>query len=288
MKPLQLTDPSKQVNHLTQFIYDTVTNAGKSTAIVAISGGIDSTLSLSLTAQALKPSHVYSLHLPTKSSHPIHTQHVKAAEEAAKIPKKNRLHIPINAITQKSWRIIKRYSPSQPSLEKGVPKRTQLNAISADALRLRLANITARSRMLVLYDQAKRLDALVVGTENYSEHLLGYFTRFGDEASDLEPLKHLYKTQVIQIAKHVKIPTDIIDKQPSADLWPGQTDAKELGFTYQQADPILYLHSQGKSNKQIIAAGHDKKLVTAVLGVVEKNTFKQHTPYIPTAKSTNK
>ena len=106
---------------------------------------------------------------------------------------------------------------------------------------LRLGNIMARVRMICLYDLAKQLDALVCGTENKSEKYLGYFTRFGDEASDIEPIMHLYKTEVYELAKHLGIPGAIVAKPPSADLWSEQTDERELGFSYKEADQVLHV-----------------------------------------------
>jgi len=139
--------------------------------------------------------------------------------------------------------------------------------------------MAARVRMVVLYDQAKLENALVVGTENYSEQMLGYFTRFGDEASDIEPIRHLYKTQVYELAKHLGVPQEIVVKEPSADLWRGQTDEGELGFSYAQADPILAMFAQGKSSEDMIKAGCDKKLVEAVLNQVRANNFKHKVPH---------
>ena len=107
---------------------------------------------------------------------------------------------------------------------------------------LRRGNIATRMRMILLYDLAKKYQALVLGTENRSEYLLGYYTRFGDEASDLAPIRELYKTQVKQLACYLKIPEKIINKTPTAGMWIGQTDEGEFGFTYKEADGI---HSSG-------------------------------------------
>src|SRR5437588_246919 len=107
--------------------------------------------------------------------------------------------------------------------------------------RLRLGNIAARVRMIMLFDYAKEKDTIVCVTENKSENLLGYFTRFGDQASDIEPLEHLYKTQIIALATYLNIPEKIIKQQPSAGLWEGQTDEGQFGFTYKEADQVFYL-----------------------------------------------
>src|SRR5258708_26883046 len=107
-------------------------------------------------------------------------------------------------------------------------------------------------RMIILYDLAKKYKALVCGTENKSENLLGYFTRFGDQASDIEPIEHLYKTQVYQLAKYLNLPDAIITQQPSAGLWQGQTDEGQFGFTYEEADQVLFLHFEKKLVVEII------------------------------------
>ncbi|MBI2190192.1 MAG: NAD(+) synthase, partial [Candidatus Levybacteria bacterium] len=111
---------------------------------------------------------------------------------------------------------------------------------------IRLGNIMARVRMILLYDLAKKHQALVCGTENRSEYHLGYFTRFGDEASDFEPIRHLYKTQVYQLASYLGVPKTVIDKKPTAGLWAEQTDEGEFGFSYKEADPVLYLYFDKK------------------------------------------
>jgi NAD+ synthase len=129
--------------------------------------------------------------------------------------------------------------------------------------------------MMLLYDTAKSKKALVCGTENRSEHLLGYYTRFGDEASDLEPIKHLYKTQIYQLADFLKIPQQIIDKKPSAGLWPGQTDSDELGFTYEEADPVLHLYFDKNKSLKEIKLPKTKKIIMCV----KKNKFKKAVPY---------
>src|SRR3989344_4131784 len=104
------------------------------------------------------------------------------------------------------------------------------------------SNIMVRMRMIVLYDMAKKYNALVLGTENKTEYKLGYFTRFGDEAADIEPIREFYKTQIYQLARYLNIPNNIIEKAPTAGMWAGQTDEGEFGFTYREADKILYLH----------------------------------------------
>lgn len=187
-------------------------------AVVAVSGGIDSSVALVLSVKALGAKNVYSLQLPYGGQT---TRLSDLIIDFVKLPNGNRRKINIKA--------------------------------SVDSFKVkdkvRLGNVMVRVRMIYTYDLAKKLKALVMGTENKSEKLLGYYTRFGDEASDIESIVHLYKTQVIQLAKDLGLPRAIIDQAPSAGLWPGQTDEQELGFSYEVADLVL----QGKKqNSQVL------------------------------------
>jgi len=144
--------------------------------------------------------------------------------------------------------------------------------------RVRFGNIMARIRMTILFDKAKKLNSLVCGTENKTEHLLGYFTRFGDAASDIEPISHLYKTQVRQLADYLKVPKEIINKPPTAGLWDGQTDEAEFGFTYKEADQVLNLfYDQKKTFEQIRKLGF--KNAERIIKRSLNNQFKLRTPY---------
>ena len=125
---------------------------------------------------------------------------------------------------------------------------------------------------------SKKYKALVVGTENRSENLLGYFTRFGDQASDVEPIEHLYKTEVYALAKHLGVPQPIIDQSPTAGLWIGQTDEGEFGFTYEEADKVLHLAVDQKVPvEEIIEKGF--RNAEKILEWRKRNLFKHETPY---------
>jgi NAD+ synthase len=144
--------------------------------------------------------------------------------------------------------------------------------------KLRIGNITARMRMIFLYDMAKKNNALVCGTENKSENLLGYFTRFGDQASDIEPIEHLFKTQVLQLASYLGIPEPVIVQKPTAGLWAGQTDESEFGFTYEEADLVLHLYFDkhfpvGEIEK--MGLGNAEKIIDRA----KRNEFKHKVPY---------
>jgi len=143
--------------------------------------------------------------------------------------------------------------------------------------KIRLGNIMARVRMIILFDLAKQLNALVCGTENKSEKLLGYFTRFGDAASDIEPISHLYKTQIYQLAKYLKVPEEIIKQSPTAGLWNGQTDEDDFGFTYEEADQVLYLYHDRGQDINLIKKGF--KNAEKIINRLFSNKFKLLTPY---------
>ena len=137
----------------------------------------------------------------------------------------------------------------------------------------------ARVRMIALYDYAKEIDGLVCGTENKSEFLLGYFTRFGDGASDFEPIQHLYKTQVYEVATKLGVPDKIIKRMPSANLWENQTDEEELGFSYKEADEVLYLYfDKGMKIEEILVKS--SKNAGKIIDFANRNSYKHHVPYL--------
>ncbi len=145
----------------------------------------------------------------------------------------------------------------------------------------------ARARMIVLYDQSEVFKGLVVGTGNKTEILLGYTTLYGDSACALNPLGDLYKTQVRQLARAMGVPEVIVAKPPTADLWQGQTDEGELGFTYEEVDQLLYLLvDQRYSPQDCIEAGFSPEFVRKVVERMRRNHFKRVLP--PIAKLTNR
>ena len=147
--------------------------------------------------------------------------------------------------------------------------------------KVRLGNIMARVRMVTLFDYARENSALVLGTENKSEHYLGYYTRFGDEASDIEPLRNLYKTEVFRLAGHLGIPEETREAVPTAGLWPEQTDEGQFGFTYETADEILYgLYEVGRSPQELAEQGLDQKAINLVRAWAVQMEFKHHVPRI--------
>jgi len=245
---------------LVTFIRDTFATAGFVDAVIGISGGVDSATSAALTVRALGAEHVYPVLLPYGA---LNTQGVIDGMSVVES-----FHIPLNHVTRID------IQPPANELIKHVKEMT--------LEQVRKGNVMARVRMIYLFDQAKKRRALVVGTENKSEHYLGYFTRFGDEASDLEPLRNLYKSQVYQLAKHLGLPEILLTKAPTAGLWESQTDESEFGFTYKQADEILSMTiDQKKTVDEVVAAGVDRRVVDLVMGRVAANNFKHHLPHIP-------
>lgn len=250
-------DVQQEIGRIVAFIKDTFSHAGFSDAVIGLSGGLDSAVSCVLATQALGTDRVYPILLPCGA---LGTQGVL---DAMKLIEK--LHIPLTHITRIDI------------------KPTVDTIIKSDVMmdRIRRGNIMARVRMTYLFDQAKKRHALVLGTENKTEYILGYFTRFGDEASDVEPIRHLYKTQVHELAKHLTIPDEIIQKPPSAGLWPEQTDEGEFGFIYKDADEILYLLvDEKKTEEEIITSGFSQETVQKIKQRVNQNAFKHNLPHI--------
>lgn len=242
---------------LTQFLKESFANAGFSKAVIGLSGGVDSATSCALAVRALGAANVFPLILPYGDLNPAGAKDAHSVVSWLGIPETNVTQINIKPEID----VILAQDPSADDVRRG--------------------NIMARVRMIFLYDQAKKMNALVVGTENKTEHLLGYFTRFGDEASDIEPLRSLYKTQVYELARHLGVPENILTKQPTAGLWEGQTDEGEFGFTYKQADEILLRFVDRKESEEaIVSAGFSQKTVTAVLQRMRANAFKHHAPLV--------
>ncbi len=249
----------KKAIEIQEWIKKTVYSAGLEEVIVAVSGGIDSAVSLSLAIRSLGKEHVYALLLPYADMSPVALEHGKLASRNVGLAAD---HILVRDI--------------QPGVDK-LLSQIQNNKVND----VRKGNVMARVRMIYLFDLAKSLSALVVGTENKTEHYLGYFTRFGDEASDVEPIRSLYKTQVFAMGKELGVSDEIIKKTPSANLWEGQSDEGEFGFSYDIADRVLFLHfEEKKSEREIIASGIGERNVRDVLSFAKKNDFKHHVPYV--------
>lgn len=252
-------------NDIIRFLKTSFRVAGFSRAVVAMSGGVDSSVSAALAVRALGKENVYPLLLPYGN---LNGQGVGDA----------RLVITMLGVPE-----------GNVSLVNIAPLVDPIIYLDPSMDKLRRGNVMARTRMILLYDQAKKRKALVVGTENKTEHLLGYFTRFGDEASDIEPLRNLYKTQVLELARQLELPEQITTKAPTAGLWEGQTDEDELGFTYRQADNVLSMVvDKKKSVEDVVASGIEQSVVERVIKRMKDNEFKHHLPIVPRDPSANR
>jgi NAD+ synthase len=159
--------------------------------------------------------------------------------------------------------------------------KNMLHAYPLELSPLRKGNLAARMRMCVLYDISSRDKALVVGTSNKSEIILGYGTLFGDTACAINPIGQLYKTQIFEFAEHLGVIEEILTKAPSADLWEGQTDEDELGHTYAELDRVMFaLFDEGKKADEVVTMGHLEAIVQTVLSRYENNVFKGKPPRI--------
>ena len=245
---------------LTGFIRSEITRVGFSKAVIGLSGGIDSALSCYLAAEALGPQNVLAVRMPYKTSSPESLDHAQAVIDALGVQS---LTVSISEMVDPLFDCFPEANP------------------------MRRGNVMARIRMIVLYDQSEAFKGLVVGTGNKTEILLGYTTVYGDAASALNPIGDLYKTQVRQLSRAMRIPAEIVDKPPTADLWLGQTDEDELGFTYAEVDKLLYLLvDQRYSPDDCVEAGFPDRFVRAVVERVRRNHFKRVLP--PIAKISNR
>jgi NAD+ synthase len=259
--PFSNFQPKPETDKIVQFIKQTFADNHKSTAVIGLSGGIDSAISATLTTKALDPENIHVLLLPSAQTDPIHITDALDVTKYLQLPPANIHQIDLSTVQQ--------------SMSDAL-----FVAPNSQLLAPRLGNFTARLRMIAIFDFALSHDALVVGTENRSENLLGYFTRFGDAASDLEPISHLYKTEVRMLAKSLDLPEPIISKAPTAGLWAKQTDETELGFTYEAADQILfYYYDQAKTLEEITNLGFTKEIVDRVITHTKKVAFKHKVPY---------
>lgn len=252
------TDLARKI--LTGFIHTEITRTGYTRAVINLSGGVDSALSCYLAAEALGPENVLALRLPYKTSSPDSLEHAQWVIDALGVQS---LTFSITAMVDP---LFERFS---------------------DADQVRRGNAMARARMIVLYDQSEAFHGLAIGTGNKTEILLGYTTLYGDAANALNPIGDLYKTQVRQLSRAMGIPEPIVAKAPSADLWIGQTDEGELGFTYEEVDKLLFLLvDQRYSPQECIEAGFSEPFVHKVVERVRRNQFKRILP--PIAKLSNR
>jgi NAD+ synthase len=245
---------------LVGFVRDEVRKVGVNRAVLGLSGGIDSALVVFIAAEALGPENVHAICMPYKCSNPESEAHARLVAEACGV------NFTVVQITP----MVDAYFEMFP-----------------DADNMRRGNKMARERMTILFDHSALMQALVLGTSNKTELLLGYGTLYGDMASALNPIGDLYKSQVWQLSEAMNVPKEVIEKKPSADLWAGQTDEEELGFSYRQVDELLYrMIDQRLTREELIAAGFAAEFVDKIYMRVQNSHFKRRLPVI--AKVSNR
>lgn len=247
---------------LVEFIKNETQRIGINKAVIGLSGGIDSAVSTYLTVKALGKENVFCVLMPYKTSS-------KESITDAKLV--------INDLGVES---------------KTVEITEMVDAYLAktgeeDISNVRKGNIMARMRMIVLYDESAKQNALVIGTGNKTEILLGYTTQYGDAACGINPIGDLYKTQIFELAAHLGIPKPLIDKKPSADLWVGQTDEEEMGIIYAEVDKYLFEKvDERKSEEELLLMGYKKEYMDKINRLIYRNQFKRVPPII--AKVSNR
>lgn len=242
---------------LIDFIRSETSRAGFSKGIIGLSGGVDSALVSFLAAEALGKSNLLAVLMPYKTSSP------ESLADAKMIVRELGIRSEMAEIT-----------PMVDAYINGIREISPL----------RKGNVMARQRMIVLYDLSARENAMVIGTSNKTEILLGYGTLFGDTACGINPIGGLYKTDVWALAEEVGVPKKIIEKQPTADLWEGQTDEAELGFRYRRVDELLRaMIDQKKSDEELYARGFEKDFVEKVHTLISNSEFKRRMPLIARA-----
>ena len=245
-------------NELVEFLRESFKKAGFSKAVLGLSGGIDSALVAYLLRDALGKENVLAIMMPYKSSNPDSLNHAKLVIE----------DLGINSKTIEITDMIDAYFKNE-----------------KEATSLRMGNKMARERMSILFDYSSKKNALVVGTSNKTEIYLGYSTQFGDSACALNPIGDLYKTNIWDLSRYLKIPNELIEKKPSADLWEGQTDEQEMGLTYKEADQVLYrMLEENKKVEEVLAEGFNKDLVDNIVRRMNRSEYKRRMPLIAKIK----
>ena len=245
-------------NELVEFLRESFKKTGFSKAVLGLSGGIDSALVAYLLRDALGKENVLAIMMPYKSSNPDSLNHAKLVVE----------DLGINSKTIEITDMIDAYFKNE-----------------EEATSLRMGNKMARERMSILFDYSSKENALVVGTSNKTEIYLGYSTQFGDSACALNPIGDLYKTNIWDLSRYLKIPNELIEKKPSADLWEGQTDEQEMGLTYKEADQVLYrMLEENKKVEEVLAEGFNKDLVDNIVRRMNRSEYKRRMPLIAKIK----
>ncbi len=246
---------------LVRFLREEVHRIGMQRAVLGLSGGIDSALVVELAARALGPKNVLAVAMPYRQSHP---DSLRLAKESAE-------HAGVQLEVVDISPMADAYLLQNPDLED----------THQEAVRLRRGNMFSRLRMITLYDLSAREGGLVLGTSNKTELMLGYGTQHGDMASGINPIGDLYKSQVVALSTHLRVPQGILQRPPSADLWDGQTDEQELGYCYDDLDALLFrMIDRRHTPARLVADGFPADFVAAIAERVRRNQYKRRPPLI--------
>lgn len=225
--------------------------------VIGLSGGLDSSTVVLLALKVWKIEDIICVCLPTEHSSPEHMKDAQLVANLIGLPENNMYTLDISDIVTGFEKVRLNY---------------------ANHLPLASGSAASRIRMIILFDLIREFNGFVLGTENLSEYLLGYFTPFGDNASTVEPINHLFKTEVRELAKHLGVPSNIILKPPSADWWPGQKDEDELGASYKEIDEILDVLQKGNWITDITKF-NNQKLAGNIIKRLDNIRFKREIPY---------
>lgn len=228
--------------------------------VVGLSGGVDSALTAALCAEALGPEAVLALLLPYRTSSP------RSRDDALLVARTFGIPTRTIEITKAVDGYLEDFEPEADSHRRG--------------------NVAARQRMVILFDQAFKLAALPVGTGNKSERLFGYYTWHADDSPPVNPLGDLFKTQVWALARAMGVPAEVVDKPATADLIRGQTDERDLGVAYSEADLILHHLLSGRGPGELIATGFAREKVEIVARRVARTHWKRHLPTVAMLSAT--
>lgn len=246
-------------DYLMGFLKERVEKSGLNKVVLGLSGGIDSAV-VAVLAQKVFRDNLLCVMMPSQYSS------ASSLDDAIELCKKFNIKYEIVSI-----------KPLLEAFER------------EDSTKLRVGNASARFRMVVLYDISARDSSLVLGTSNKSELLLGYTTMYGDNAYAINPIGDLYKTEIFELARYLGVTEAIINKPPSGDLWEGQSDEEEIGFSYSDIDSVLKLYiDEQKNEKDLLKYGKSKQLIDMITYMIEKNRFKRELPIIASMASFRK